>query len=486
MYALIDRHASAIVEESIINLSSKNYSALLFAAALITVAISTSSCGGSPKEDTHAAAAVAHKDPNAPYVIKLTPEAAKQADVKTEVIQTRVISVPLHLTGRIEADFGKEVDVSSRISGKITQLLVKPGDFVSNGQVMAIIDSREISELEAEVIEAKSKFDIAKAHEERERQIYQELIARPKALIDAKSTFRRAKVQKDLAESEFKRVEGLYKEKISAQKDYVTAQATLAQETADYDQALLDLQRETELFKNKALMRRDYQLAVAESSRDKQHLNTLKQRLEFLGTDKNQIADLIKFGKIGGTTRVVAPETGVVSHFDVAVGASIHPDKSLFKITDLSTVIVSADLPEVDMQRVKLGSQVKVKIASYPDRAFTGVISFISEHVHADTRMVPIRARLDNKDRKFRTNMFAEIDLEGQKQTLLAIPKSALQEHAGQKIVFVVTKEGFEERKVKLGKESDTYVEIVSGVEPGEQVATQGSLMLKTELTYHH
>lgn len=459
-------------------------STLLLALALTTVAVATSSCGGAPKEETHAA--VVHPDPNAPHVIKLTPEAAQQADVKTDVVEMRPISVPLHLTGRIEPDFGKEVDVSSRISGKVTALLVKPGQFVNNGQVMAVIDSREISELEAEVIEAKSKFDIAKAHEERERQIYEELIARPKALIEAKSTFRRAKVQKDLAESEFKRVEGLYKEKISAQKDYVSAQAKVAQETADYDQALLDLQRETELFKNKSLLRRDYQLAVAESQRDKQHLNTLKQRLEFLGTDKNQIAELVKFGKIGGTTRVLAPETGVVSHFEVAVGESIHPDKSLFKITDLSTVIVSADLPEADLQRVKLGNTVRVKIASYPDKMFDGVISFISEHVHPDSRTVSIRARLENKDKKFRTNMFAEIDLEGQKQTLLALPKQALQEHAGQKIVFVLTKDGFEERKVKVGRESEDFVEIVSGVEQGEKVATQGSLMLKTELTYQH
>lgn len=458
---------------------------MLLAATLIFTAATTSSCGGGTKTETPPPPVV-HQDPNAPRIIKLTPEAAQQADLKTDLVDIRPISVPLHLTGRIEPDFGKEVDVSSRISGKVTDLLVKPGQFVNNGQVMAIIDSREISELEAEVIEAKSKYDIARAHEERERQIYEELLARPKSLIEAKSTYRRAKVQKDLAESEFKRVDGLYKEKISSQKDYVAAQARVAEATADYDQALLDMQRENELYRNRSLLKRDYQLAVAESQRDRQHLNTLKQRLEFLGADKTQISDLIKDGKIVGTTRVLAPETGVVSHFDVAAGEAIHPDKSLFKITDLTTVIVSADLPEADLQRVKLGSKVKVKVTSYPEKMFDGVISFISEHVHPDSRTVSIRARLDNKDKKFRTNMFAEIDLESQKQNLLSLPKQALQEHAGQKIVFVQTKDGFEERKVKIGRESEEYVEIVSGVEQGEKVATQGSLMLKTELTYQH
>jgi cobalt-zinc-cadmium efflux system membrane fusion protein len=429
---------------------------------------------------------VARRNPNAPRIIKLTAEAAKQADIKTEPVEERELSVPLHLTGRIEPDFGKEVDVSSRVSGKVTALRLKPGETVSAHEVMAIVDSREISELEAEVIEAKSKYDIARAHEERERQIYQEQIARPKALIDAKSAFRRAKVQRDLADAEFKRVEGLYREKISAQKDFLAAQARLAEAQADYDQALLDQQRESELFKDKSLLKRDLQLAQAEAAREKQHLNTLKQRLEFLGVANTDIEAVVSQGKIGGTTRILAPETGVVSHFDVAVGESIHPDKSLFKITDLSTVIVSADLPEVDLPRVKLGNQVKVKVASYPNETFTGVISFISEHVHADTRMVPIRARLENRQRRFKTNMFAEIDLEGQMQTLLACPKAALQEHNGQHIVFVATDDGFEERKVELGKATESMVEIVSGLKPGERVATQGSLMLKTELTYQH
>lgn len=349
-------------------MSSVTKTHLFAAATILLTGLATSSCSA-PMEDTHAA--VVHKDPNAPNVVKLTPEAVQQADVRTEAVQNRSISVPQHLTGRIEPDFGKEVDVSSRISGKVLNLLVKPGAFVSAGQIMAVIDSREISELEAEVIEAKSKYDIAKAHEDRERQIYDDLIARPKGLIDAKSTFRRVKVKRDLAESDLKRVEDLYHEKISAEKDYIAAQARLAQEKADYDQALLDLQRENELYKNKSLMKRDYQLASAETSRERQHLNTLRQRLQFLGTDQAQISSLIKDGKIGGTANVVAPKSGVVSHFDVAAGESIHPDKSLFKITDLSTVIVRADLPEIDLERVKLGNSVKVNIASYPDQNST-------------------------------------------------------------------------------------------------------------------
>jgi multidrug efflux pump subunit AcrA (membrane-fusion protein) len=58
-------------------------------------------------------------------VIAVTPEVAKRIDLKTEVVTLRDVVVPLHLTGRIEPDYGREVDVSARISGRVSNILVK-------------------------------------------------------------------------------------------------------------------------------------------------------------------------------------------------------------------------------------------------------------------------------------------------------------------------------------------------------------------------
>ncbi|HEY9783750.1 MAG TPA: efflux RND transporter periplasmic adaptor subunit [Candidatus Obscuribacterales bacterium] len=421
-----------------------------------------------------------------PRLIKVSDDVAKTIELKTEPIARRALSLPMHVTGKIEPDFGKEVDVTSRITGRVTQILVSPGQVVTKGQLMATVDSQEISDLQAELIEALSKLKIAMAHEERERQVYSELLTRPKTLIDARTTYRAAQVRKNLAESEFKRQEGLYKEKISSQRDYLSAQATLAEAEAAYEQAKIDLQREENLFQNKAMLKRDLQLAQAETARERQHVKTLQQRLEFLGADVQMLKEVMRTGTIRGVVRIIAPTAGVVSHHDVAVGEVIHPEKSMFKVTDLSTVIVKADLPEVDLQRVRLGSKVHVRVASYPNEDFQAVISYISEHVNPDTRTVAIRARLDNGDRRFKSQMFAEIDLEGAAQDVLACPKSAVQELEGKKVVFVRTANGFEERHPKLGAESEKYYEVIAGLTEGEEVATQGSLMLKTELTYKH
>ena len=435
-----------------------------------------------PQVDQRTQPAATTSVPAGPRVIKLSAVESSRSKIKVEPIQERSLPKVLHLTGHIEPDFGKEVDVSSRINGKLINIFVKPGQQVKYGQLLALINSREISELQGELIEAHSKCQIANAHRERERQIYEEQRVRPKALMEAESKAEQAKVRRSLAEGEFKRQEGLYKEKIASTKDFLVAKAHLATTTLEYDQLAADLTREQKLYKNTALMKKDYQLADAEYTRDKQHFHTLEQHLQFMGMDKKSIAELVRTGKISGEVNIVAPASGVISHEEVAVGEIVTPNTSLFKITDLSAVVVSVDVPEVDLQFVKLGSKVKVRVSSYPDKVFFATISYISDHVRRETRTLAIRAKLDNSSQRFKLNMFAEIDLEGAARNVLACPRSAIQDLGSGKIVFVQTGDGFEVRPVTTGDDSDNYVEIKSGLQKNELVVIQGAEILKAEL----
>ena len=113
-------------------------------------------------------------------------------------------------------------------------------------------------------------------------------------------------------------------------------------------------------------------------------------------------------------------------------------------------------------------------------------MSYISVRVNPDTRTVAVRARLTNDKGLLKKFMFAEIELEGAATTVLACPRDAIQELAKQKIVFVKTPEGFEQRRIKVGLEGEEYVQIQAGLHEGEVVATQGSLMLKTEISHTH
>ena len=402
----------------------------------------------------------------------------------TEKIADRVLGEDLHMTGRIRPSLGKEADVSARFSGRVLDVKVKPGETVHPGQVLALIDSHELSSLQAELIEAQSKLRIAQAQQEREKQIFEENLARPKALIEARTHFEQCKVHLELVESDYNRIEGLHKAKIAAAKDFLAASANLAKARLEFKEAQTQLAREEGLFKNRALLRRDLQLAEAETLREKNHVHTLQQRLEVSGMSSDMIAALLKTGKIVMTLQIRSGVEGVVTHQDVSVGELVGPDKHLFTITELSTVVVVADLPEVESNGIKLGDIVKVRIPGIPGETFSAKISYISDLVNAETRTVPIRASLDNKERKFKINMFADIELRASPQTVLACPKSAIQERDGHKIVFVKEGSKFSEKRVELGVDDEHYYQVLSGLAKGDEVVTQGSLMLKTEMSY--
>lgn len=421
-----------------------------------------------------------------PKILKVTEEVIKRLDLKTAVVKNRPVAVPLHLTGRIEPDVQKEVDINTRISGRVTDIFVKPGEVVNKGSVIALINSREISDLQSQLLEGNSKLRIAELHEERERQIYEEQLRRPTQLIKARALFNEAKVQKELAESEFERLKGLFKEKIAATKDYVAAKANLAKAQVNFEETQANYKREEQLYENRAMLKRDYQLAQAEAARARNHVKMLTQRLYFLGSDKELMNKVVKTGQISGTVRVKAPIGGIVSYRDIAVGEQVTADRLIFTISDMSTVLLRVDLPEVDLGRVKLGDKVKIQIASYPGETFQGTVSYISVRVNPNTRTVAVRARLDNRKDLLKKFMFAEIELEGAASTVLACPKDSIQEHNKEKVVFVKTPEGFEERRIKVGFEGEEYVQILAGLREGEVVATQGSLMLKTEISHSH
>lgn len=454
----------------------------LILLAVSVMAFTCTSCSHK-SEDPHADAKTAESSVR---IVKVTDELAKSFGLQTDAVKTRQVTIPLLLTGRIEPDLQKEVDVGTRVAGRITKIFVDPGTNVKKGQIIALIDSREITEIQTDLIEAEASLRIAEIAEERERHVYEEQLQRPTALIEARAVFNEQKVVLELSESEFQRMQGLVKDKIVATKDFLASKAGLATAKVNYEKAKATLEREEKLYKNRAMLKRDYHIAQAEADRARNAVLSFKQRLIFLGCDKPMIDRVLKNKQIDGTIEVASPIHGVVNYHDIAVGELVRPEIALFSVSDTSTVLLQVDLPEADLRSVKRGQQVQIRVPSYPARVFTGTINYIGVKVNQTTRTVPIKARLDNKEGILRNNMFADIQLEGEEQTVLSCPKDSLQEHGDEKVVFVKHKDGFEERRVRVGFQGEKYVQILSGLSEGDVVATQGSLMLKTEISYQN
>jgi len=400
------------------------------------------------------------------------PSPAAKKIIPTWQIHLEELALPLEITGRIEPDFNKEVDITSHVSGRVQKVSVQLGDAVSKGRLLCIIESKDVSDLEAELVEAQSKLSIAEAREKRESIVFDEQVQRPKALIQAQTEFKEASTKLELAESEFKRLDSLHKEKIASGKDFLVAKSSLANAQALYEQAVSDLQREKDLYKNQALMSNDLHVAKAETQREQQHLNTLKQRLEIMGMTKEGINHTLKTGKLSGELSIEAPTSGIITHQDLSAGELVHPNKPMFTITDLSTVVLSADLPETHLDRVKLGMAVGIRILSHAGSPRSGRVSFIGEHVSPETNTVAIKVRLDNSDHRLKKDMSAKIDLEPQTARVLMCPQAAILERRGQTSVFVRNIQGeFEQRAVSVGASRGDQSEIFSGLKDGDVVA---------------
>ncbi len=448
---------------------------LVFASFALAV-FSLSACTTNQQAGSGAAQA------QPPNVVSVPIDTARLLKMKTEKIDVGSVTKNLHVTGIIRPDVAKEVNVNPRFTGRVAKTFVSLGQHVSNGTVLATVDSCEIAELQAQYLKARAELASARAQEERERQIYEENVQRPMALINAKAEYSKTKVRLQLAEADLNRVNKLFKERIAAEKDLLATKARCEQETAAYSAAENEMQRQQRFFNNKALLKRDLTLASVQTAQARNLADTLRQRLLLLGVPEATLKKLESTGQIVSENPITASSAGVITAQNFAVGEIVSPNKTLFVITDLSTVVALADIPEVDLRYVSMGAPALVTVAAYPEHSFEGKISFISERIKRETGTVPIRVRLDNTNLRLKADMFAKMTLPSSEYKVLLCPRDAIQDHNGKRVVFVKTAAGYMERAVEFGKEFKDAVEVLQGLSRGDEVATDGSLLLKTAM----
>lgn len=405
------------------------------------------------------------------------------AEIKCQITETRHLSPQVHCTGQIKPIFGKEYLVSARLAGRILKVFVSPGDHVAKGQVLGLVDSQQISEIEAEAMRASSRLAIAKAHEERELRIYEEELVRPKSLIIAKTAHQQAVVSQATAERNFARLRSLFKEGIAAEKDYLNAQSALEKANLDLDQSRLEEKREQQLFDNKALIKKNWQLAHAETSTCVNELQTIKERLHFLGVDARSVGESNQNTHLQPLMPITSPGDGTVVQQFVSVGSIVSPDETIFSICDMQKVAISCELPESDLSLVKKGLPVKVTVSSYSDKEFSGRVTYVGSRLDPKTRTVSVRAIIDNAAGLLKLNMFATVDIVGEGRDVLACSREAIHESNGKTVVYVRKPNGdFAKRVVDTGITSGDLVEIREGLRNGDAVVTVGGVLVKTKL----
>jgi Cu(I)/Ag(I) efflux system membrane fusion protein len=218
------------------------------------------------------------------------------------------------------------------------------------------------------------------------------------------------------------------------------------------------------------------------ASMQNQILNSAKQRLLLMGLSQSEINEIEKSGEASPNLIIRSPYSGYVLEKSVLPGQAFGPDQSLFVIADLSAVWVLADVYEQDIPRVHPGQMATLELTAYPGETFEGSIGLIYPSLSDQTRTLKVRLDFANRDFKLKPGMYAQVEVQNDDMPILSAPIEAILDGGETKYAFVVhDKIHFEPRLVTTGRMSDDYVEIISGLNQGEEVVTSANFLIDSE-----
>lgn len=212
-------------------------------------------------------------------------------------------------------------------------------------------------------------------------------------------------------------------------------------------------------------------------------LDAARRRLSYWDISADQIDRLERSGEVTKTLTLVAPFDGVVLEKMVVQGQAVMPGMKLYRLADLSTVWIEADVFEQDLPLVRKGALARVELAAYPGRSFTGRVSFVWPVVDEQSRAGRVRVAVPNPDGALKPGMFATLGFDARLGSdLLSVPAEAVVMTGERDLVFVVGPDGaLEPREVTLGSRADGRIEVLSGVREGERVVASASFLVDAE-----
>jgi cobalt-zinc-cadmium efflux system membrane fusion protein len=348
------------------------------------------------------------------------------AGIEVEIVQPTSIEGSIKATGKVLVTEDRVANIGPVHEGRIVNLYAGQGAFVRKGQRLAELESADIDEAEADYLKAVSDLENAQRTSAAEVKFQQATYDRTKLLVEKEIT-----PAKNLQQAEH---------------DLEVAKAN---QTSSIQSA---------------------QVAVSNARR----------HLQILGLSDAAINGLSKKTNVGPSVFPLnSPISGTVIERNGTIGATVGSDANVFKIIDLSRVWIDANVFEKDLERVRVGQLVNVKVPAFPESTFTGRIILISSVVDPDTRTVQVRTEVPNPDGRLKPDMFANVEIvTAGRRTAISVPLAAVLDDGGKSVVFVADGSNYTKKEVELGLKSEDRVEIVQGLNAGDKVVTKGNYLL--------
>jgi cobalt-zinc-cadmium efflux system membrane fusion protein len=427
--------------------------------------------------------------------VTLSSEKFAAAKIEVSPVSRRELQSRRIVPGRVEYDVMRHVEVKSPFDGLIRRIDFKVGDRVTEGKVMAVVESPELGDARADVLLRETDLEQAVNEHQWWHSIQanlEELLARlkrpvettqletdfaDKPLGDYRQQILTAYSRMRLAEKLSSNVKPAGEAgaisvrtllELGTARDTTTAEFFAAGEQATFEA------RQTHLKAEAAMKNAERRLTVA------------KQRLSLLVNQPYETVENPGNDDALSTWPVKAPFTATVEEILISPRERVQRGQGMFQMADTSRLWVQAQIRERDWSALNIaaGQRVFVQTPALPGETLEATVSFVGRVVSLDTRSVPLTAEIDNKSGRLRPGMFVRVLIpEGSVRECLAVPQSAVTSNDGRTFVFVETGErDFQIRDVTTGLSVDPWIEITSGIQPGERVVTAGTAIVKAEM----
>ncbi|MBW4622305.1 MAG: efflux RND transporter periplasmic adaptor subunit [Cyanosarcina radialis HA8281-LM2] len=321
----------------------------------------------------------------------------------------------------------------------------------------------QLAEAQALLVKAQSRQNVLQAETEIQRAQVElplrDLRESQAKLAEAQAQLVRAKQRANVlqADTELKRAQTEL-----PLRELRESEAKLAEAKASFTRAL----------SRREMLGAENQVKVAQSN-----LQAAQSRVRLASTAyQTRLQQLGAIANERGQITVLAPISGTVADREVTQKESVLASETpLMTILNETSVFATANIYEKDLNRVGKGQEVRVKIASLPDRTFTGRISVVGSTVAGETRVVAVKAAIDNSEGVLKPGMFAELEILTNERTngTLAIPSAAVVDANGKTIVYVQNGNAYQATEVTLGQTSGDLVEVKSGLFEDDEIVTQ-------------
>jgi membrane fusion protein (multidrug efflux system) len=167
----------------------------------------------------------------------------------------------------------------------------------------------------------------------------------------------------------------------------------------------------------------------------------------------------------------------------MANGQLINPGQLVAQISPLSTLIADIDVIGEDIATIRVGLEARARYYAWDEEIFPGHVLRLAPVVDARTRALRAEVEIENADMRLRPGMFVEVELIAERrEDVPVIPRVAVTDRGGRRVVFVLNGQRVQRREVRLGLGDDVQVEVLEGLSPGERIVVRGLETLGDEM----